>query len=428
MATPGFDELALLKSMPADIIVQTKQEIPGADGYVGGNSAANFRADNQRTAMFTLVVGIVNGIDAYVDAGWRAIDVTYQHQTAAGDFGQEGANACHFFVAWSNHAMNLLRKSPYAAGYKDRLDALLPKIQLATDYLVAHRADLSGDFGSPNRTMITANAFAFGYLLLKGFSPQAKLDSYYDEMTWWMNNEFVDNAYSHTKLNRELDGVFLEAGGYDTGYDATGLYMLLHIVCYFPAEPFLPDAIARGGKAARFLVKRVLPDGTIDGTFNTRSGPGNESGDAKNTNLTELRLALIYYAMMYGNQEALAELASIKNAVPTTTVNGLPPVIFSPSTAEAQVGKPFTYTILATNSPPAALDKTSPPSVISVSGQPGWLHLDSTGGFARSTAYRTLSGTPTQAGSYAFTVASNNPSGIAQGTGTATITITVAPP
>jgi hypothetical protein len=82
---------------------------------------------------------------------------------------------------------------------------------------------------------------------------------------------------------------------------------------------------------------------------------------------------------------------------------GTAPVITSNSTASAQVGGNFSYTIVATNSPTS----------YGASGLPSGLSLNATTGV--------ISGKPTQAGTYALTLEANN----AGGTGTRILVISV---
>jgi len=90
---------------------------------------------------------------------------------------------------------------------------------------------------------------------------------------------------------------------------------------------------------------------------------------------------------------------TVKSAPPVVK----PPVVTSPSAATATVGKPFTYKITATNSPTS----------FGATGLPGSLHLSGS----------TISGTPTQAGSFTLQVSATN----SAGTGTRSVNLTVKP-
>lgn len=89
------------------------------------------------------------------------------------------------------------------------------------------------------------------------------------------------------------------------------------------------------------------------------------------------------------------------------TVNAAPqpPVITSPTSASATVGKVFNYQITASNSPTS----------YSASGLPAGISVNTSTGL--------ISGTPTTAGSYAVSISASN----SAGKGSATLTITVNP-
>ncbi len=118
-------ELELLQSMPASILARTRGERPNADGLLGGNQTGTFVADLQRRAMDLMEVGIALRNDTDVADAWRAVEATYQRQTAAGDFGTgtngNAAYSMHFWLAWSNHAILLLKGSSYGPVYASRI-------------------------------------------------------------------------------------------------------------------------------------------------------------------------------------------------------------------------------------------------------------------------------------------------------------------
>lgn len=90
------------------------------------------------------------------------------------------------------------------------------------------------------------------------------------------------------------------------------------------------------------------------------------------------------------------------------------PVITSPATAAAVVGKPFTYTITATGSGPSAwtfYKVTAPPVLPALS----WMNLDAATGV--------ITGTPTVTGTYSITLRANN--GVSS---SKTLTLTITNP
>ena len=393
-------ELKLLQSMPASILAQTRGERPNTNGLLGGNQTGTFVADLQRRAMDLMEVGIALRNDTDVADAWRAVEATYQRQTADGDFGTgtngNAAYSMHFWLAWSNHAILLLKSSSYGPAYASRIASLQPKIEKAMDFLMLQTSKdklHQADNGSPNRTLINANAYGFGYLLLEGVTSKLKLDSYLTESQLWINNEFVSD-----KLYRTLDGVYKEHNGYDTSYQAVANLMFLRYLIHFPDS--VSDAVSKGISAGNWLEKRILDDSTVDCTDNTRSGPNNSSGDVKNTDNEMVRKSLLYWAAMFNRPEGNAAAARVG-----TSVNGLPPVIFSNLTATATLGKLFSYTILATN---AGLNTLSSSFSISIANLPTGLKVGSQLDFYKSTGTLMIFGTPQTSGTFLIPLTATN--------------------
>jgi hypothetical protein len=362
------------------------------------------------------------------------MEEVYRHQQTDGRI--DGALKDIFWMAWQNHALWILQQSPYwnsvgvrPAGrnygggqFSTRVNALRPAMVSAMNHLATQTATIrSADINSPNRTIIDAAAFLFGNLLLNGTASGEERAQWFAEGKWW-----IDNAFNQGKtegfgvLVRDFDGVVAEHGGYDTGYHATALWFFTKLAIHFnmPAE----DGWDRLEKELHWLRLRVLPNGTIDCTYNTRSGPNNQEGAAKSTNIKELTRSLWYSAAFLTSVGRTAETAPALEAAQRvgTSVNGLPPVIFSPLIINAQLGQPFSHTVMATN---AGATSLSPVFSLAVNeGQlPPGLDIGPLG-YLKSTGYRTISGTPTATGTYSVTVQVSNEFGVGE---SRTLTINV---
>ena len=243
-------------------------QTPDVNGLVGPNMPTwgntiypKFSADNQRFAFYDMMKGILLNDDATVYGGWHAFTTAYAHQTSAGDFGGRGIEDMHFFMAWSNHAISFLLDSPYAhkcppgsnLTYAELINGsgkgdygMLPKIQAAMDCMTSQATHddhdpLRWDYGAPNRTLINANAFAFGYLLLRNYPAAApKLAGYYREAQWWTNNEFLASKdFPYRPLADAKTGVFYEGNnwngcGYDTHYGLVGFIFAEYLAYNLP--------------------------------------------------------------------------------------------------------------------------------------------------------------------------------------------------
>jgi hypothetical protein len=391
----ALDELKLLSQLPLDIVAQC-QASPDQNGLVGNNRTGIFVADDQREAMDGLIAGLVLKHDDYVEHCWRAVTATYDRQTPEGDFtGKRGSSHMRFWMAWSNHALYLFAQSPrYGPFYKKAIQALLPKVQRAMDYLTQYGpVQLSNDYKSPNRTLIIATAYELGARLLEGYSDPERIKRYLAEAHRWIDNEFVNQ-----KLFRVADGVFKENGGYDTSYQ--GVATRFYYYCLLQDAECTPDALAIGEKAGVFLSKRFLPEGTVDCTYNTRSGQGNVEGSRKKTDLRSCRFALLYYAALYDRPEALNFLRDLR-----IEKNELPPTLLAPLSVKASHGISLSLPLSFTN---AGLTSLDPAFKVVADDLPPGLALDSQFGFSQSTGFATIEGTPREPGSFQVKIRAEN--------------------
>ncbi|MEM7532294.1 MAG: DUF4832 domain-containing protein [Chloroflexota bacterium] len=422
----NLTEYNLLATLPADLINQTRGGRPDENGLVGSNIPTFQGSHYQRGAMDLMTAGIVTGNDTDVADGWRAIDAAFTRQRISGESpgnftneatgGGDTPQDVGFWLAWLNHAVYLLEASPYEVQYRGQIATLKPKIELAMDFMMLE-SSLNyirvNDGFSPNRSLIHANAFAFGYLLLDGTTDESKRAAYLAEAQWWGDRHF-DNDH----LYRSLDGVFAEDGGYDSSYHGVALEKALRLYIHFPTMTHdMEDKLFRAG---RWLDQRILADRTIDATYNTRAGPGNEEGTDKALDVRAIKRALIYYRLLFDEPDILTRIDGLADS--DSGISSHPPIVFSSLNITGVVGLPFSYAILTSNSAPE-------PNVSSITtgDLPLGLALQQNASYIKSTAYSLITGTPTVSGIYAvpITVTNADATSPGVGTGTATMAITV---
>jgi hypothetical protein len=290
-------DLALLRKMPPDLLRYTGGARPDTEGMVGYNRGGFKSPEFQRGAMHYLLRAVVRGDQRAIDDAWRAIDATFEKQTAEGKFGRDGAphggpSAVAFWLADLSQAMLILRESDLAPKYRQRIDRLTPKIHQAARWLAQPRYQnylKRVDAQSANRLLFDALAYGLSGLLTN------------DGQLKDMGRRFLDLAMSGY---RDSDGVFLENGGHDSSYQAVAALKLQVWVTYFPDKK-REDAVDR---AIAWLRGRVAGDGQIDVAGNTRTGLGQEQwmGHDKGVNLSEVTLCLLYHYARTGNSQSLA--------------------------------------------------------------------------------------------------------------------------
>lgn len=403
------DEASLIRTMPPELWRESGGSVgrPDANGLFGQNlKGGAFVADNQRRAMDLLLCGIALGNDTDIADGWRALEATYQRQEPTGGFGK-GANdsdveSMSFFMSWSNHALWVLMSSPQSAAYKTKIAALLPKIELAMERMMAadaHAALTKANLHSPNRSIIMANAYGFGALVLGKHSAKSAVENLRQRGKFWIDNVFVKD-----KLFRSSDGVFTEAGGYDTSYHAVAHQLFQYYLLAFPTD--VENGLSKSLMAGQWLMQRINSDGTVDCTYNRRSGPNNASGDKKGSDFGTIRQCLMYWGAQHARPDGFAAAQRTKGEK-----NGLPPAVFSPLTLKMQRGKPLAYDLQVTN---AGMKELSPAFALTLTGLPEWLKRDDRYGFTSSTGILRLSGTPTKSGTAKIAITATNEFGTAE--------------
>lgn len=290
-------QLVLLKKIPTDLLPYTGGGWPDENGMVGHNRDGFHSPELQRGAMQLMLRSIAAENRKGIDAGWRAIDATFAHQTEIGHFARDGGpvggpSAVAFWLCELDQAVLVLRESQYAAQYKDRIDKLIPKIHKAARWLAQEKYQerlKREDAETPNRLLFDGLAYSLSGLLAD------------DKELQKLGPEFVEAAMKHY---RESDGVFLEKGGHDSSYQAVAALKLQVWITYFPDKKLETAA----ENAVKWELGRIKPDGQVDVTENTRTGLNQEmwQGNYKDVNLSEVTFCLLYDFARTNNQEALA--------------------------------------------------------------------------------------------------------------------------
>lgn len=299
-------EYDILRAFPDNrFAVLSANDLPDAQGLTGTNRLHGswLEAGPQRGSCRAVIAAVVTDDLERADRAWRGIEVAFAQQRADGGFHAElrpnGRSARHgaaavetafFFLQELGRAILVIRQSPHEAHFRERIDALLPKLRLACDFIDRGYEDIMRTTShAANRIIIAAKAFGLCGRVLG------------DEQLVEKSRRLI--AFALTL--RDEQGVFLEKGGRDSSYNVVsilfGQVLALHVD--LPEfEQALPAAVA-------WQVGRVLPSGEVDVRGNTRTGVGKEvsyHGEPKNVNYTEVILALTYYGLVHQDAAALA--------------------------------------------------------------------------------------------------------------------------
>lgn len=297
-------EYELLRTLPEGLYPSLMVSEPDARGFIGYHKEQGkwYQAGYQRGGARHFFGGIIAGDRARMAAGWRAVEVTFEHQLADGGFlsvqrhnmkahsPDDRIETAYFFLQALNHALLVLRDSPFEPEYRDRVEALKPKIARATDFVLAGYDGIVKKVGhTANRLFIAAKALGMAGVLLE-------------------EERYCDAARKLAALaleRRDAEGVFIERDGRDSSYNAVSILMGQELALYLPS----PELDAAFKQAMVWQLTRILPSGEVLVAGNTRTGLGQETGRGgtgiKKVNTREVALALLYHGVMYNRPDVI---------------------------------------------------------------------------------------------------------------------------
>lgn len=295
-------EYDVLRQFPAGRLVV---DPPDAQGLTGTNRLHRMwiEAGPQRGSCRAVIFAVVQDDLAAADDAWRGIDTAFRHQLEDGRFHANirpnGASAlpfdaavetAFFFMQELGRAILVIRQSPHEAHFKERIDALLPGIRRAMDFIDSgYETIIEGTSHAPNRIIIGAKAFGLCGLVLD----DARLV------------ERSRKLMAHALTLRDKDGVFIENDGRDSSYNVVSVLFGQVLTLHVP----MPEAEVAFGQAMKWQISRILPSGEVDVGGNSRTGVGKEKsygGAPKNVNYTEVLQALTLWGVVHRDREALA--------------------------------------------------------------------------------------------------------------------------
>jgi hypothetical protein len=307
---------ALLGAFPAVAVAATPAEILGRipapvfdaawvqnDRTYGGldwpNRTQWHSVQYQRFAMESLIAAAVHGSDGQVAQYFAVIETGFDHQKPDGSFEDEQAatkpvvlpTAAAFFLGDVAEALLVLRSSSLGPRYAARIQAVLPRYRAGLRYLSQPQsiADMQAtDRYATNRQLEDAKALLLGDQLVGG-----------DAQAHAAGEAILDHALAE----QSPAGYFPENGGSDTSYNGVSC-MLVGELTVELSSPRLPAALDR---CISWELGPVQPDGEVEATGNTRTGPGGErapSGRPKGVNYREVCRAFAIAGAL-GNARAM---------------------------------------------------------------------------------------------------------------------------
>lgn len=318
LAVVSENEL-IAKVDPSVWVSWGKGTFPNAQGATDKNLAGFLQVGFQYHTFSLVPYALVHRNAHFMDGACLVAEYAFAHQRADGSFPYSESNAAESSGAPINpaspastltlfyydlgHSLLVLAKDDWylhsaeCAPFRARIDALRPKIGRSLDWLLTQRSLLATDKAASNRTL--AHGLAF-YLVGQALGRSDAVAA---------GSEIVSGA-----LDKVENGVFPEAGGFDSSYQAVNVleceWLALHATDAALRDR-LWSAIQTGLARERTA---MLPTGEVSTKGNTRISATGETyfGHRKTVNSGQVMLAFAYYGVMANDSPATDTAAKIQ--------------------------------------------------------------------------------------------------------------------
>lgn len=230
------------------------------------SKSGNWYIEDQRVGADAIIMGIVQKDTDAIDRGLKIFQWGFQQQQTDGSFNHRANfHSTAFFVEAVARSILMLEISEYKQKYKGTTDLFKPKLLLSAKWMADPKNEKPGielDAPYTHRYYLNACALGLAGVLMSDASLITKADAY------------VTTAIS----KQDSSGFNPEKGGSDTGYHALGLIFSARYRTVVASENLRSQIKTMGDKATKWLVSKVMPDGNIDESSNTRTGDSGENG------------------------------------------------------------------------------------------------------------------------------------------------------
>ena len=256
--------------------------------------------EEQRSGADAICGGIAQQDGAAIERGLKILRWGFEQQQPDGSFNCPDAfHSTSFFVEAAAHACLLLSASPFGEHYAEEINWMKPRVLKAALWMAEPAVEMPGrkhNLPYTHRRYLVAAAFGEAGILSG-------------------NQSLVDKSKDYIREGislRDPSGSNPEKGGYDCSYHAVGLVFAERYYDIVADAEMKEKLFRMLQKATSWLRSRVLPDGTIDATGNTRTGMGqelNRQGEVKKVSYSQIYRAFYRWSLISGDAtfERLAE-------------------------------------------------------------------------------------------------------------------------
>ncbi len=249
--------------------------------------------EEQRYGELAVAAGVAKHDTHAIDRGMSILEWGFRHQEADGSFQcPDRFHSTSFFLEATSHSCLLLLRSPFAQKYRPRIEAFKPGIRAAARWMMREKNEITGKKANTpytHRRYLVAAALGEAGVLCK------------DEPMIAASKRYVREGIGL----QASEGYNPEKGGHDVSYNAVGLLYALRYYTIVADEATQAELRPMLERSMAWLSTRVLPDGQLDPTGNTRTGLGqekNRAGKIKNMSYGSVYRVFAYWSMISGDE------------------------------------------------------------------------------------------------------------------------------
>src|SRR5580692_2293161 len=256
--------------------------------------------EEQRYAADVICAGMAQHDLTAIERGLKGLHWGFEQQQPDGSFNCPDAfHSTSFFEEAAARACLLLSASEYSDQFASDIDWMKPRVLKAALWMAEPAVETPGRKHNEPYTHRR-------YLVAAAFGEAGTLAG---------NKFLVDKSKDYIREGISLEdpsGFNPEKGGYDCSYHAVGLVFAERYYDIVADAEMKEKLFRMLQKATAWLRSRVLADGTIDATGNTRTGSGQElsrQGEVKKVSYSQIYRAFYRWSLISGDAtfERLAE-------------------------------------------------------------------------------------------------------------------------
>jgi hypothetical protein len=264
------------------------------------NRLGKWYIEEQRSGADAICGGIAQQDTSAIERGLKILRWGFEQQQPDGSFNCPDAfHSTSFFVEAAAHGCLLLNASSFGERYAEEINWMKPRVLKAALWMAEPAVEISGRKHNEPYTHRR-------YLVAAAFGEAGTLAG---------NKFLIDKSKDYIREGISLEdpsGFNPEKGGYDCSYHAVGLVFAERYYDIVADAEMKEDLFRMFQKATAWLRSRVLPDGTIDATGNTRTGAGqelNRQDEVKKVSYSQIYRAFYRWSLISGDAtfERLAE-------------------------------------------------------------------------------------------------------------------------